>query len=560
MKLIECVPNFSEGCDMAVLNQIRDAINAVEGAKVLDVDPGKDTNRTVVTFVGTPEAVEEAAFRAIEKATELIDMRAHTGTHPRMGATDVFPFIPVAGATVEECVAISERVAERAGRELGIPMFLYAKSARKPERVRLPDIRQGEYEALEAKLATSEFKPDYGPATFNAKAGVTAIGVRDFMMAYNINLNTTDRKLASDIALTIRERGRAKRDKSGEILRNPDGTAIKVPGRLSHCQAAGWFIDEYGYAQVTMNLHQFRETGLEKAFDVTCEEAEKRGLRVTGSELIGMVPKEAMLQAGRHYLKKAGKNVGIPEREIIHIAALSLGLSDTSPFVIDDRVIEYAIEKDNKAGRLREKSITAFADELSCESPAPGGGSVAALSGAMAASLTSMVGALTYGNPKYRRAWTAMEEIAVEAQDLKVQLLTLIDKDTDAYSAFMSAIRMSKKTDDEKTRRHEAMQAAARLATEVPLETLRLAARITPLAETAVKRGNENAMSDGAVAAIHAEAAAEAAYLNVSINLPGVKDEAFVSAARKEAEELLAAVKRDRKRVVAFATKRIKGD
>jgi glutamate formiminotransferase/formiminotetrahydrofolate cyclodeaminase len=560
MKLVECVPNFSEGRDMAVLDKIKDAINAVEGAHVLDVDPGADTNRTVFTFVGTPEGVEEAAFRAIEKAAELIDMRNQTGTHPRMGATDVCPFIPVAGVTVEECVAISQRVAERAGRELGIPMFLYAKSARRPDREKLPDIRQGEYEALEAKLATADFKPDYGPASFNAKAGATAVGVRDFMMAYNINLNTPDRKMASDIALTIRERGRAKRDKDGEIMRNPDGSAVKVPGRLSHCQAAGWYIDEYGYAQVTMNLHQFRETGLEKAFDVTCEEAEMRGLRVTGSELIGMVPKEAMLQAGRHYLKKMGKSTGIPERDIIHIAALSLGLSDTSPFVIEDRVIEYAIEKGKKAGRLREMTVSAFANELSSDSPAPGGGSVAALSGALASALTSMVAALTHGNPRYRRAWSAMEDLGVEAQDLKDRFLTLIDKDTDAYTAFMDAMRRPKKTDAERSARHDAMQAAARLATEVPLETLRLAARVTPLAETAVKRGNQNAMSDGAVAAIHAEAAAEAAFLNVSINLPGVDDEAFVAAARSEASELLARVKRDRKRVVTFATRRIKGD
>ena len=454
-KLVECVPNFSEGRDMDVINKISQAIKSVDGVKLLDVDPGADTNRTVVTFVGSPEAAVEAAFLAIQSAAELIDMSKHTGAHPRMGATDVCPFIPVSDMSVDGCIALATQLGERVGEELGIPVYLYGKAARRPEREKLPDIRKGEYEALPEKLKDPEFQPDFGPATFNKRAGATVVGVRDFMLAYNVNLNTRDRSLAHDIALELRESGRAKRDKTGEIIRHPDGSAVKIPGKLEFVQGAGWYLDEYGYAQVSMNLHNLQVTGIHTAFEAVREEAAKRGLRVTGSELIGLTPKQALLDAGIFYLHKQGKHSGVPEHEIIHTAILSLGLNDTTPFDPQERVIEYAIA--DHTPLLVDKTITGFVDELSSDSPAPGGGSVSALSGALSAALSCMVASVTFGKREYKRHNKTMEDVAIRAQDLKEQFLRLIDEDSESFNAFMATLRLPKKSDADKAARADAM-------------------------------------------------------------------------------------------------------
>ncbi|MCK4542116.1 MAG: glutamate formimidoyltransferase [Spirochaetales bacterium] len=556
-RLVECVPNFSEGKDEAVIRQITDAICSVEGIKLLDVDMGADTNRTVVTFVGDADIIVEGVFRGVAKAAELIDMRKHKGAHPRMGATDVCPFIPVSGITAEECVPLAEELGRRAGEELGIPMYLYAKAARREDRVKLPDIRKGEYEALEEKHKDPDFKPDFGPAKFNPTAGATATGVRDFLLAYNINISTRDRKLASDIALTVRERGRAKRDKEGVIIRDENGKALKVPGRLKNCQAAGWYIDEYGYAQVTINLTNYHETGLHHAFDVVSEEAEKRGLRVTGSEVIGLLPRKALMDSGVHYLRKMGKNVGIPEAEIIHVAILSLGLNDTVPFNPKEKIIEYAIEGEEKG--LRHMTVSGFVNELSSDSMAPGGGSVSALSGALSAGLTSMVANLTYGKREHKRAFKLMEEVSLEAQKLKDRLLELIDIDTNAFNTYMEVMRLPKETDEDKRTRDAAMEEGAKGMTLVPMETLRLSKDLALLSEKVLKRGNPNALSDAAVAVIQAEAAGEGAYLNVRINLPEVKDETFVKEISREVEDLLSEIQRIKRRLFASARKHLEG-
>ena len=554
-KIIECVPNFSEGRDKSIINQITNEISAVDGAKLLNVDPGADTNRTVVTFVGSPEAVVEAAFQAVKKAAELIDMSKHSGAHPRMGATDVCPFIPVAGTTIEECIRLAEQLGERSGESLKIPGYLYGKAAKKPERENLPDIRKGEYEALPEKLKDPDFAPDFGPAEFNAKSGAIVVGVRDFMLAYNINLNTKDRSLAHDIALDLRESGRAKRDKNGEIIRDADGKAIKVPGKLKFMQGAGWIIEEYGYAQVTMNLHNYHVTGLHTAFEAVRGEAAKRGLRVTGSELIGLTPKEALLDAGKFYLRQQGKHIGLAERDIIHIAILSLGLNDTSPFDPNERIIEYAMQE--KQDKLVDKSVDDFVHELSTDSPAPGGGSVSALSGALSAGLLSMVANLTYGKKNYKRHNKTMEQVALDAQRLKSEYNTLVDEDTAAFNGFMSALRLPKKTEQDQQLRHQAMQSAAQRMTEVPFTTLRHANDLLDLAEQVVKKGNINAVSDAGVAALQAEAAAVGAYFNVRINLPQIEDVEFKENILREADILLKDVQAKKRRIVRQATKKI---
>ncbi len=554
-KLVECVPNFSEGRDKAVIDRITEAITLVEGIKLLNVDMGFDTNRTVVTFAGDADIIVEAAFRGMAKAAELIDMSQQKGEHPRMGGTDVFPFIPLSGISDKECLPLAEELASRAGKELDIPVFLYAKSAKQKERVRLPDIRDGEYETLEEKLKLPGFKPDYGPAVFNAKTGASAIGVRDFLLAYNINLSTRDKKIASDIALTVREKGRARRDSKGVIIRDKEGKAVKVPGRLSHCQAGGWYIDEYGYAQVTMNLTNFHETGLHKAFDVVSEEAAKRGVRVTGSEAIGLIPREALLDAGKYYIEKMGKNTGIPEKEIIHTAVISLGLNDTSPFDPKERVVEYAIR--GKAKGLTSLTISDFIDELSSDSMAPGGGSVSALSGALSAGLTSMVANLTFGKKGYERSNKKMKDISIKAQELKVQLLGLAEADTDAFNNYISALRFPRKSDNEILVRSAAIEKAAKSITLVPLDTLRLCGEIITLAETVLKRGNKNALSDAFVGVSQANAAAEGAYLNIRINLPEVKDKEFGGEVLNEADLLIDDISKIHKRLFAYVRKNV---
>ncbi|HPE28872.1 MAG TPA: glutamate formimidoyltransferase [Candidatus Mcinerneyibacteriales bacterium] len=554
-KIIECVPNFSEGRNMGLIDKITSEISQTEGVVLLDVDPGKDTNRTVVTFVGSPEGVKEAAFQAIKRASELIDMQQHSGAHPRMGATDVCPLIPVSGVTVEECVALAREIGQRVGEELGIPVYLYEEAATRPERKNLAAIRKGEYEALPEKMKDPGFAPDFGPARFNARAGATVIGVREFLLAYNINLNTRDQKAAHDIALTIRESGRAKRDRQGRIVKDEQGRTVKVPGLLQQCKAVGWYIDEYGYAQISMNLTNYKITNLHQAFETVDKEARKKGLRVTGSEVVGLLPKEALLQAGRYFLNKQGKNRGIPEKEILHSAVLSLGLNDTTPFDPEEKIIEYRIRPQQRG--LAGLTVREFADELSSDSPAPGGGSVAALSGALSAALSSMVANLTFGKKGYERKNSLMEEVASEAQEMKRRYLDLIDRDTEAFNTFMDAMKMPKKSDEEKALRDQAMEEAAKDATRIPLETLRLTERLCELAAVVGRKGNPNAASDAAVAAVMAEAAAESAALNVMINLPGIRDSRFTEEGARETEEILDRVKKERKRIVSAVKRKL---
>ncbi len=554
-KLVECVPNFSEGRDKSVIDSIAAAISSVDGIKLLNVDMGFDTNRTVVTFAGEADIVVEAGFRGMKKAAELIDMSKQTGEHPRMGATDVFPFIPLSGISVDECLLLAEELAQKAGNELGIPIYLYAKSAKTKERVRLPDIRAGEYEALPEKFKSGDFRPDFGPHSFNAETGVTAVGVRDFLLAYNINLSTRDKKIAGDIALTVREKGRAKRDSKGVIIRDTEGKAVKVPGRLSNCQAGGWYIDEYGYAQVTMNLTNFHETGLHKAFDIVSEEAAKRGIRVTGSEAIGLLPREALLDAGKYYLEKMGKNTGVPEKAIINTAVLALGLNDTSSFVPGERVVEYAIRGESKG--LTSLTIAGFIDELSSDSMAPGGGSVSALSGALSAGLTSMVANLTFGKKGYERSNKKMKDISVRAQELKVKLLDLVESDTNAFNSYISALRLPRKSQTEILERAKAVEDASRTITLVPLDTLRLCREIITLAETVLKRGNKNALSDAFVGVSQANTAGEGAYLNVRINLPEVKDREFADKVLKEADILIDEISGIHRRLFTYVRKNV---
>ncbi len=532
-KIVECVPNFSEGRDMGIIKQITDEIEKVEGAILLDVDPGADTNRTVVTFVGTPEAVKEAAFRAIKKAAELIDMSKHKGAHPRMGATDVCPFVPVSGVTMEDCVQIAREVGERVARELGIPVYLYEEAATRPERRSLADIRAGEYEGLPEKLKDPEWKPDFGEPVFNPKSGATVIGAREFLIAYNLNVNTRDRKLAHRVALRIREKGR--------IVKKKDGTKERVPGRLKAVRAIGWYIPEYGYAQISVNLTNYKITPLWKLFEVACEEAEGLGLRITGSELVGLIPKEAMLESGRHFLEKMGKCPAVPEKELIHIAVLSMGMDQTHPFKPDEKIIEYRIAKEKNLTAMR---IDDFADELSSESPAPGGGSVAALIGTLSASLSSMVANLTYNKKGYKEFNDEIAAAGIEAQKLKDRFLSLIEEDTEAFNSVMDAMKMPSGTDEEAEAKEKAIEEATKKATSVPLETLKLTEKLLEVANVVVEKGNKNSISDAGVAAISAKAAAESAYMNVIINVPGIKDEEFKENVLKEAKEVLENVRK----------------
>jgi glutamate formiminotransferase/formiminotetrahydrofolate cyclodeaminase len=555
-KLIECVPNFSEGRDESVISRIAAEITAVGGVTLLGVDPGKDTNRTVVTFVGEPEPVLEAAFRSAAKAAELVRMTAHKGAHPRMGATDVIPVIPVSGVTMEECVAYAKRLGSRIGEELGIPVFLYAEAAQRPDRSRLPDIRAGEYEGLAEKLKRPDFKPDFGPAVFNPESGATAVGARDFMIAYNVNLNTKDAKPAREIAMNIRESGRIKRGKDGKPVTDGNGNPERVPGKLQFCQAGGWTMDLFGYAQVTMNLHNFHVTGLHHAFDAVADEADKLGLRATGSELVGLVPLEAMLDAGAHYLRKQGKCAGAPEPELVHTAILSLGMNDTYPFKPEERIIEYAVAGKNPK-RLAGMTLTQFADELSSDSPAPGGGSVAALAGALSAGLSAMVASLTYGKKEFSRRKKIMEDAALRGQELKKQFVDLVDRDTEAFNAVLAAMRLPKKTDAEKSARDQAIEDAYKLAASVPMETLRLAEQASSLALLLAQKGIESALSDAAVASLQAGAAAEGAWMNVAVNLQSIKDAAFASSMRKKSGQALEEVRKTVKRTQRLAQKRL---
>ncbi len=521
MKLIECVPNFSEGKNKDVIDSITSEISSVSGVKLLDVDPGKDTNRTVVTFVGDPESVIEAAFLAISKASELIDMSTHKGAHPRMGATDVCPLIPIKGVTVDECIKYSHKLAQKVAKKLNIPIFMYEKSAKSKDRKNLANIRKGEYEGMAKKIKLKNWIPDYGNK-FNIKSGVTAIGVREFLIAYNINLNTSDKKLASDIALDIREAGRAKRDKKGKIIRDKNNVMVKVPGTLKSVKGVGWYLEEYNIAQVSMNLVDYKTTSIHKTFEEVREQAQKRGMRVTGSELVGLIPLDALLDAGRYFLNKQNKSTAVSDSQLIHIAVKSLGLDEMYSFKKNEKIIEYLIDTDSK---LVDKQIVDFVDEVSMDSPAPGGGSVSAVAASMSAALISMVANLSFNKKEFYSSRKKINQIGVKAQLLKSDFLDLVDLDTLAFNNLMSAFRLPKKTDKEIQFRKKEILEHTKLVTEVPLKTLEKTEESIDLALDVLKIGNANCISDAAVASEMAYSAAYGAYYNVRINLLDLREE-----------------------------------
>jgi glutamate formiminotransferase/formiminotetrahydrofolate cyclodeaminase len=536
MKLVECVPNFSEGRDRDKINAITREIAATPQVKLLDVDPGETTNRTVVTLIGTPKAVKEAAFKAIRKAAEVIDMRTHKGAHSRIGATDVCPFVPVCGVTMEDCVQLANELGERVGRELGIPVYLYEEAAKSPERRNLANIRVGEYEGLADKLARPEWAPDYGAPVFNAKAGATVIGAREFLIAYNINLNTRDRKLAHEIAVDLREMGRPKKDRDGKVVKDASGTTVMTPGKFKSIKAVGWYIEDYGTAQISINFTNYKISPVHLVFDETCRLAEKLGLRVTGSELVGLIPMEALLMAGRYYLEKQGKSAGWPEEELIRVAVRSLGLNDVAPFDARKKIIEYQFA--DASGSLAELNLRAFANELSTDSPAPGGGSVAALCGALSAALSSMVANLTVGKKGYEKAQKELKALAVRAQKLKDELLRAVDLDSAAFNKVMDTFKLPKGTEAQKAERDKAVEAATKEATLVPFQVLEASIALMKMAKKAAIKGNKNSLSDAGVAGLAAQAAGEGAYFNVRINLPGIQDAEFKSRIKKQAVSL----------------------
>ncbi len=540
-QLIECVPNFSEGADKDILEAIAAEISSVDGVKLLDVDPGKATNRTVFTFVGPPPRVIDAAFLAIKKAAELIDMSTHKGEHPRMGATDVCPLIPIANISMEETVQYAEQLAERVGSELAIPVYLYESAARKPDRKNLAIIRSGEYEGLANKLQDPNWAPDYGPTQFNAKAGATVIGARDFLVAYNINLNTTSVRRANGIAFDIRENGRVKREGNpitGKIVRDAEGNALREPGLLKSVKAIGWYIEEYGIAQISMNLTDINVTALHTAFDATVDSATKRGMRVTGSELVGLVPKKVLIDAGKHFLKKQERSVGISEEEIIKIAVKSLGLDELRPFDPKKKVIEYLLE-DESTRPLIQMNLSSFADLTASESPAPGGGSIAAYVGALGAALGGMVANLSAHKRGWDDRWTYFSEAAEKGQILKDKLLNLVDEDTAAFNKIMEAIRMPKSTKEEKAIRSAAMDSATKNAIEVPLTVMHTSLESYGLLTDMAENGNPASVSDAGVGALCAHTAIYGAYLNVMINCSGFDDKAYVAEKTTEAANIL---------------------
>ncbi len=544
-KLIECVPNFSEGNDMNIIKQITTVIESVEGVKLLDVDPGKATNRTVVTMVGEPDAVCEAAFLAVKKASELIDMSKHKGAHPRFGATDVCPLIPVSNITMEETVMYAQKLAERIGYELNIPVYCYESAAKEPKRKNLASCRSGEYEGLKEKLANPDWKPDFGPATFTGtvqKTGATAVGARNFLIAYNVNLNTTSTRRANSVAFDLRERGRAKTDPvTKKPLLNDKGEPINEPGLLKSVKAIGWFIEEFGIAQISMNLTDISVTPLHIAFDKACERAQARGLRVTGSELVGVVPLEAMLETGKYFLRKQQRSVGVSDKELIKIAVKSLGLDELYPFEPDKKIIEYLLEKENAKGakRLVTMDLVAFADETASESPAPGGGSIAAYMGALGISLGGMVANLSAHKSGWDHRWEEFSNWAEKAKKYQIRLLKLVDEDTQAFNKIMDAFGLPKNSEQEKVARTKAIQQATEFATQVPFETMQLCFDSMEVMKAMAEQGNPNSVTDAGVGAIAARAGVHGAYLNVKVNASGLHDKDFSTSIINRATVLL---------------------
>ncbi len=562
-RIVECVPNFSEGRDKHVIAQITEAIEAAGGVKLLDVDPGEATNRTVVTFVGSPEAVVEAAFQGVKRAAELIDMRKHKGAHPRMGATDVLPLIPIAGITLEECAALSRKLAERIADELHIPTYCYEAAAFTPERRNLAVCRAGEYEALPEKLAHKESAPDFGARPYDegvARTGATTVGARDFLIAVNFNLNTTSTRRANAIAFDVREKGRPVREGNpitGKIVKDAEGNPVMQPGTLKATKAIGWFIEEYGIAQVSMNITNISTTPLHVAFDEVCRKADARGVRVTGTEIVGLVPKRALVEAGKYFLRKQHRSVGISEQEIVRIAIKSMGLDDLKPFHPEEKVIEYLLEADERRKRLVDMTCTGFAEETASESPAPGGGSISAYMGALGAALGTMVANLSSHKAGWDDRWEEFSDWAEQGQALLTELLHLVDEDTDAFNRIMNVFAMPKSTDEEKAARSAALQEATLYATQVPLRTMRTAVRIFDVVRAMAAEGNPNSVSDAGVGALAARSAVLGARLNVKINAAGLKDRAAADALVAEAEQLAAEAERLEKEVLTIVEQKI---
>jgi glutamate formiminotransferase/formiminotetrahydrofolate cyclodeaminase len=533
-QLIECVPNFSEGCNLAVIKQITDSIEAVENVRLLDVDPGKATNRTVVTFVGTPDEVIEAAFQAVKKASEVIDMRSHKGEHPRFGATDVCPLIPIAGITMEEVVVYARKLAERIGTELGIPVYCYENAAFTEERRNLANNRAGEYEGLPAKLVDPNWNPDFGPAEYNEKVALTgaiAVGARDFLVAYNVNLNTTSVRRANAVAFDIREKGRPVREGNpvtGKIKKYGNGKEIWTPGSLKACKAIGWFIEEYGIAQVSINLTNISITPVHVAFEEACLKAQDRGLRVTGSELVGLIPLKAMTDAGKYFLHRQQRSVGVSEEELVRIAIKSLGLDDLKPFNPKEKIIEYLMAGENDK-QLVNLTLEAFANETASESPAPGGGSISAAMGAMGISLATMVANLSSHKPGWDERWEVFSAWAEKGQVLKDELLMLVDEDTRAFNLIMDAFSLPKGNDDEKTARTAAIQDATKNAIEVPYRVMQRSYDCMEIIKAMAETGNPNSVTDAGVGALAARSAVMGAFLNVKINASGLHDKSYVA-------------------------------
>ncbi|HRZ42936.1 MAG TPA: glutamate formimidoyltransferase [Bacteroidales bacterium] len=559
-QIIECVPNFSEGRDMAIIKQITDQIESVEGVKLLDVDPGAATNRTVVTFVGEPEPVLEAAFLAVKKASELIDMSKHTGEHPRMGATDVCPLVPVANITMEETVVYARKLAKRLGDELNFPIYCYESAAFTPERKNLANIRSGEYEGLEEKLKKPEWQPDFGPARFNPRTGATNVGARDFLVAFNINLNTTSTRRANSIAFDVREKGRILREGdpvTGKIVRDEHGEPVSVPGTLKSVKAIGWFIEEYGVAQISMNLTNISITPVHVAFDEVCRKAAERGIRVTGSELVGLIPKKAMLDAGRYFLAKQQRSAGLSEEEIIRIAVLSMGLNELKPFNPKEKIIEYLLEDETSFPRLVSMDLRAFANETASESPAPGGGSISAYTGALGVSLGVMVANLSSHKRGWDHRWEEFSAWAEKGQKIKDELLFLVDEDTRAFNRIMEAMGLPKGSDAEKAARKAAMDNATRYAIEIPLQVMKTTFEAFEIIKAMVENGNPNSVTDAGVGALCARTAIQGAWLNVRVNSAGFSDAAFIEKAMSEGKKIFEKAVSLEKEIIAIVEQKI---
>jgi len=539
-KIIECVPNFSEGRDMGIIKQITDVIESVEGVKLLDVDPGKDTNRTVVTFVGSPEAVSEAAFRSVKKASEVIDMSKHHGAHPRMGATDVCPFIPVAGITMEETVVIAHKVGKRIGNELGIPVYCYENAASKPERINLATCRSGEYEGLRKKLSDPAWKPDFGTAEFNERSGATAVGARDFLVAFNVNLNTTSTRRANAIAYDVREKGRPAREGdpvTGKLKKDSNGEKVMIPGSLKSVKAIGWYIAEYGIAQISMNLTNIAVTPVHIAFDEVCRKADARGVRVTGSELVGLIPLRSLLDAGRYFLAKQERSSGVSDDELIRIAIRSMGLNDIHPFKPEEKIIELVMA-DKSEKKLVSLTMKEFMDETASESPAPGGGSVSAYMGVLGVALGTMVANLSSHKRGWDERWKEFSDWAEKGKVIQNILLQLVDEDTQAFNKIMEAFSLPKKSEEEKKLREIAVQEATKNAILVPLRVMETAFSAFELVNEMIENGNPNSVSDAGVGALALRACIKGAFLNVRINASGLNDLDFVKSAIEKGEDL----------------------